>query len=124
MFHVSHSTLKHYIAGQPSHQQSQESLQKLFTASKFRLVQWITQLTITEYSPSYNIVRVMVEVLRGKQFGLNPGMTVGMPLGRDWVRNFLRRHSELKTVIGKTIEKSRIKGTSAEVLKKWFEAFE
>ena len=40
------------------------------------------------------------------------------------MRNFLRRHPELKTVVGKTIEKSRIKGTSAEVLKKWFDAFQ
>ena len=75
-------------------------------------------MTVTGYSPSYNIVREMVEVLRGKQLGLDPGMIAGMPLRRDWVWNFLRRHPELKTIIGKTIEKSRIKGTSAEVLKK------
>src|SRR5579859_7659912 len=124
MFHMSHSTLKHRIAGRPSCQQSRESLQKLFTTSESMLVRWITQLTVTGYSPSHTIVREMAEVLRRKQLGLDSGMIAGMPLGCDWVRNFLRRHPELKTVVGKTIEKSHIKSTSPEVLKKWFDAFE
>ena len=83
MFHVSHSTLKHRIAGRPSRQQSRESFQKLFPTSESTLVRWITQLTVTEYSPSHNIVREMAEVLRGKQLGLDPGMIASMPLGRD-----------------------------------------
>ena len=66
----------------------------------------------------------MAEVLRGKQLKLNLTIIANMLLGCDWVWNFLHRHIKLKTVIGKTIKKSYIKGTSAEVLKKWFEAFE
>ena len=46
------------------------------------------------------------------------------PLGRDWVHNFLKRHPQFKTVVGRTIDSARIQGTSPEVLKKWFDAFE
>ena len=33
-------------------------------------------------------------------------------------------HTHLQTIVGKTIEASRIKGTSLEILQKWFDAFE
>ena len=46
------------------------------------------------------------------------------PLGRDWVRNFLNRHPQFKTVVGQTVDSARIQGTSPEVLRKWFDAFE
>ena len=124
MFNMFYSTLKHHITGQPSRQQSREPLQKLFSTSESILVQWITQLTIIGYSSTHKTVKEIAKVLRRKQFELNPEMIVGMPLEHNWVQNFLCRHIELKTVIGKTIKKSYIKGTSAEVLKKWFEAFE
>jgi len=45
------------------------------------------------------------------------------PLGRDWVTNFIGRHPHLKTIVGQTIESSRIQGTLPNVLKKWFDAF-
>src|SRR5947207_15731318 len=45
------------------------------------------------------------------------------PLGHDWFTNFLGRHPHLKTIVGQTIESSRIQGTLPNVLKKWFDAF-
>lgn len=44
------------------------------------------------------------------------------PLGQEWVSNFIERRSELQTVTGHAIEKSRIEGTTAEVLRQWFHA--
>ena len=44
-------------------------------------------------------------------------LTEYAPLGQDWVRNFIRRHPQLQTVVEKTIESARIEGTSPEKLK-------
>jgi uncharacterized Zn finger protein len=47
-----------------------------------------------------------------------------MGLEKHGIEKFLGRHSELKTVVGKSIKKARIKGTFVDTLKKWFQAFE
>ena len=41
-------------------------------------------------------------------------------LGKAWVANFIERHPQIETVVGHTIEKSRIEGTTPEVLRQWF----
>ena len=41
-------------------------------------------------------------------------------LGKEWVTNFIEHHSEIQTVVGHAIEKSRIEGRTAPVLRKWF----
>ena len=44
-------------------------------------------------------------------------------LGQDWVRNFIRCHPQLQTVVGKSIESSRIEGTMPETLQKQFNEY-
>ena len=51
-------------------------------------------------------------------------MTEYALLGQDWVRNFICRHPQLQTVVGKTIESARIERTNPEKLKQWFNEFE
>src|SRR5579859_37208 len=46
------------------------------------------------------------------------------PLGKHWVTRFIKRHPQLKTVLGKTIEASRLRETSSEILNKWFDVYE
>jgi len=123
-FDVSYSTLKHHVKGRVSRQESRHPLQKLFPASELELHQGITRLTITGYSPSHPTVREMAEVIRARQEGFNTDVPTITPLGVHWVRTFIQRHPDLETVIGKTIEKARIKGTTVEALQNWFNAFE
>src|SRR2546423_12099293 len=46
------------------------------------------------------------------------------PLSKNWVTRFIKRHPKLKTVIGKSIEASRLQETSPDTLNKWFNVFE
>ena len=46
------------------------------------------------------------------------------PLGQRWVRHFLNRHPQLKSVTASSIDQNCTKDTSVDVLKKWFGAFE
>jgi hypothetical protein len=87
-------------------------------------VQWITDPTITGYLPSHQTVHEMAEILWGQQAGYDLDVPSITELGKHWIEKFLKQHSELKTVVGKSIEKARIKGTSVNTLKKWFQAFE
>src|SRR5436305_1663021 len=45
------------------------------------------------------------------------------PLGEQWVTRFLERHPQLQTVVGHTIEESRVKESSHEKLLWWFNEF-
>jgi len=66
----------------------------------------------------------MAEILYGQQMGIELEGLVIESLGKNWMQGFLRHHPQLKTVVGKMIEKARMKGTTQEVLQKWFDAFE
>ena len=65
----------------------------------------------------------MVEIIRARQEGFDSEVPTITPLGKNWVPNFIRRHPELKMVVGKTIDKARIKGTTVTTLQNWFDAF-
>jgi hypothetical protein len=41
-------------------------------------------------------------------------------IGKDWVRQFLQRHSELRTVKSARIDFSRWKDTTPETINDWF----
>ena len=45
-------------------------------------------------------------------------------IGQQWVQHFLHWHSELQSNIKKTIDASRIKDTTLEVLQEWFGTLE
>ena len=60
-FDVSYSTLKHRVNGCVSQQENHEHS---FPYRNWKLVQWITPLTITGNSPSHKMVREMAELLR------------------------------------------------------------
>ena len=42
------------------------------------------------------------------------------PIGKDWVRRYLLRHLELSSIRPKSIDATRVHGTSPERLKQWF----
>jgi hypothetical protein len=70
------------------------------------------------------VVKEMAEIIRAKQEGFESEVPTISPLGKNWVGTFVRRHPELKTVVGKTIDKARIKGTTVAALQRWFDAFQ
>ena len=82
----------------------------------------------TGFSPRHSLVREMSEAIWNRRLRAVNNENIELveypPLGRDWVRNFLNRHPQFKTVVSWTVDSVRIQGTSPEVLRKWFDAFE
>jgi len=113
-FNVPYSTLKHRVNGRLSH--GLGPYQKLLPPEELELVRWITQLTITGYSSQHYTVRKMAEAIRESRVSSNSSFTPLASVGQDWARNFLQRHPRLQTVVGKSIDNTRIKGTTVEAL--------
>src|SRR5438105_13676393 len=63
-FSVPVSTLHHRVQGCPSRRESCGAQQKLTPAQEQELIRWITQLSITGYSPRHDIVQEMAEAIR------------------------------------------------------------
>ena len=135
-FNVPQSTLRHRVKGRQSRRQNLEQFQNLSSAEEEELVRWISKLTIIGYAPNHTLLQEMAEVIRRRRSHqnsitpttsendiLHQSIRKHNPFGKDWVRQFLKRHPELKTVVGKKIELARIEGTLPEVLQKWFEVY-
>ena len=65
-----------------------------------------------------------IRIQRIRKINTDESEHVSYPkLGKNWVSRFLKRHPNLHTVRGRSIEATRIRESSPEVLKKWFEEF-
>lgn len=125
LYNVSSSTLRKRVKGRRSRQECRAEQQALTPAEEHELERWITKLTITGFAPRHEVVRQMANSIRNRRTRRNPDLEYQKnELGQDWVRNYIQRHPNLKTVVGKTIEASRIENNTAEILQKWFDAFQ
>ena len=61
----------------------------------------------------------MAEEIRWRQ-----GFEIELPLGVTWVQQFIGRHSQLKTVISRSIEAAHIKDVTTEVVMSFFDALQ
>ena len=94
-------------------------------AEEKELVRWITRLTMTGYSPRYEILREMAEEIRKRRIkNINEdGLQLVQydKIGKQWIRRFLHRHPELASIHPQSIDAPRIKDASSERLQRWFD---
>ena len=126
-FDVPRATLAKRAKGRQSRCESREEIHTLSSIEEKELVRWISMLSCTGFAPKHDLIREMAEKVRLRRLrGVNDDSIERVtypPLGKEWVANFIERHSEIQTVVGHAIEKSRIEGTMAPVLRKWFDAY-
>ena len=101
--------------------------QSLTVAEEWELVKWIRSLTISGTPAQHSIVKEMAEIIRSKHvMNINDSIIehVWYPLlGDRWTQWFIWRHSDLKSVVEKRIEASRINCSTEEIFKWWFDVF-
>jgi len=125
-FNVAPRTLYDRInGGKKPRNQAHERDQNLTHAEEKELVRWITLLTISGYPPRYELLRQLAEIIRERRVK-NPDsnqvqVTVYDKIGDQWILRFLRRHPELESVRPRSIDAVRVKDTSPERLKRWFD---
>jgi len=124
---ITRRTLYNRVNNGKSRSQAREAQQHLFESEERALVKWIQSLTVSGTPAQYSIVREMAEHIRNQRSKkINDDSIEHVsypPLGEQWVLRFLRRHPQLKSVVGKRIEASRLTSSSKERLTEWFDAF-
>ena len=120
-FNVPFETLRRWIHGGQTHAECGEELQLLSPAE---LVSLITRFGASGHPLSHPQLREMAEEIRKWRLRNINDESIQLvtydPLGQQWVPRFLARHSQLKSVMGKCIELARVKESSPEVIKEWF----
>ena len=86
--------------------------QALTPAEESALVSFVKRATALGHPIRHTYLRELAEVLR-KYRALEEGL---FPLGKDWVTRFLRRHSDLKSQVAKSMERARIEVTKEQIL--------
>jgi len=124
---IPRSTLRYRAAGRETRWDAHVDDQLLSGEEEKELVHWIGRLTASGYPPKLQTIREMAEAMRTRRvIGINEPTCIYIPydpIGEQWPRRFLNRHSELATIIPESIEAIRIKETSAAVIQNWFDQY-
>jgi DDE superfamily endonuclease/Tc5 transposase DNA-binding domain/helix-turn-helix, Psq domain len=125
VFNVPRRTLYDRVNGmKKARNKAHERDQILTHAEEKVLVRWITRLTITGYPPRYATLLEMAEEIRKQRVKDKVQTVIYDDIGEQWVQRFLRRHPELVSITPRSIDAVRIKDTSSERLKQWFDDLE
>lgn len=120
---VPRESLRQRWQGRMSRVEAREKQQKLTKAEEKVLANWITRLTATGHPARHDFIRDMAEEIR-KQRGVTIQLHLNIPLGKSWVQQFITRHPYLQTTISRSIEASRIRDVTKEVIVNFFDALE
>jgi hypothetical protein len=118
---ASRHTVVRRWAGGKSRTDARETQQKLTAAEEKVLADWITHLTSTGHPARHDFIREMAEEIRNKR-SKEIQMRSEIPLGQSWIQQFLKRHPYLQTCISRSIETSRIKEVTKEVVISFYDA--
>jgi hypothetical protein len=125
---VPYSTLSYRVNGRQSRVESHQDQQLLSPNEEAELVRWIAHSTATGYPPRHFTLRSMAaDLQRRRVHELNDETIerVSYPkIGLKWVQRFLSRHTELKSTTGRSIDASRVKDVSPEILTRWLEEYD
>jgi hypothetical protein len=106
---------------------ARQSQQNLSPAEEQALATWIQDSSRTGYPVRHATVREMAEAIRKQRvskINANNIELVSYPeLGKLWTTRFLKRHPYLRTVRGRSIEASRVRESSPQILNGWFTGY-
>ncbi|KAK8036881.1 transposase [Apiospora phragmitis] len=107
---IPRSTLISRLHGRQSRRESKSAYQKLSPVQEKHLADWILAQEALGVAPTHTQIKELAQrvlALHG-----NP-----MPLGKNWIESFLRRHPALRTKRQRRIDSQRINGASTEAIK-------
>jgi len=114
---VPRSTLQDRIDYNTNHQSAAEHLQRLPPILEDRLTKWVLTQEALGRSITHSQLKVFGERLCRLQ-------NDDRPLGKRWIKRFLRRNPILKTKRQITVDSVRVNGATTDIIKAWFQYFE
>jgi hypothetical protein len=121
---LSHKTLGRHMNGGKSCAEAKEEEQHCSNAEEKSLVRWALMMTSTGHPVAYQFLGEMAEEIRRQRLTKINDDSITLvsypPLGKSWIPRFLTRHPELQTKLTRSIEHSRVKYVSEELVKQFF----
>lgn len=114
---VSKDTLRRRIMDVRPHSKAHENQQRLSATQEDELTTWILRQESIGYAPTRRQVRLAAAALLELQGD-------SRPLGKDWVRQFIKRQHRLKTKRGLRIEYSRVNAATPTNIHALFDAYD
>ena len=108
------------INGGKSCADAREHQQLLSKGQEKALVGWITQLTATGHPARHEFIRELAAEIRKQVDNADDSPRTDLPIGVEWVPQFINRHPYLKTQLTRSIEAARIKDITKEAVENWF----
>jgi len=114
---VPRTTLRDRLNGARSCRDAHDDEQRLSTVQEERLERWILRQEALGYAPTHAQVRAIASGIL-KQGGDNK------PLGKKWIRHFLKRHPAVKTKLGRRTDWERINTATPDNIRTLFQLYE
>src|SRR5437762_3373220 len=112
---MSKSTLGRRAKGGKSRTEAREAQQKLTCTEEKVLVEWIQHLTAVGHPARHAFIRELADEIR-QQRDSTLDVLFYPPLSASWSRQFINRHTHLRTIISHSIEASHIKEVTKDVI--------
>ena len=126
MSDLSRSTIYQRLNGIQPRNQAHEDQQIFTYAEEKELAEWISYMRRLNHAPSHAMIRHMAENLLSRRVrNINDEFVQYVQyesIGERWSARFLSRHPYLQTIMPRLIEVARVKETSFEALKHYFDA--
>src|SRR4051794_14203045 len=110
---VSKSSLTDRYNGKPTRQEARATQQLLSPQQEELLCKWILDLEKAGSAPSHSSVKEMASMISSVSGGPSH-------VGAIWVPRFLKRHPNLKTKTGKTIDHKRVRNVTKQAIEEWY----
>lgn len=124
IFSIPESTLRFRLAGGVSRSTAHEHEQYLSTAEEQTLTKWISKLSKFGYPVSPKIARELAFEIRRFRLALSTRnhSSTFLPSrpGKQWIRGFYTRHSDIKGAWSRQLESSRYNGTRYSIVEAYF----
>ena len=99
------------------HQIAKQVTQHLVPSQEKILVEWVLELTACKNPPTYGRSGDMaIRILKAQ--------SETAPLGKNWVRRFIQRNPEVKSVIASPLESCRVEAASREAISNFYSLFQ
>ncbi|KAL8318152.1 hypothetical protein RB597_001529 [Gaeumannomyces tritici] len=110
---IPYHTLRHRFHGARPQKEAHEKAQRLLPEEESHLAKWVTIQAALGLPPTHGELRFFAEkILR----------TTGdsQPLGRHWVKAFLRRNPQIEVQRARRMENARVNGATTDIIQSWW----
>ena len=116
LWSVPPTTLRDRLRGAEPLKVTKAHCQRLSPSQEESLAQWIRIQGTVEYPPTHTTIRFIASQILANDGDLKP-------LGKNWIKRFLKRNPSVKTIKGKSIKSARLTNTNTKTIQDFFQRF-